>query len=119
MKCPRCDTENPEQARFCLACGDQLVLVCPQCRTELPPNAKFCFACGTTVVVPPPDAVRERDSGAPVLSEAEGCGIRFLWHRIAPAGLFLGGADMDRINIALGWIGFTGPTRLTHLTSHR
>ena len=49
MRCPRCNAENPEQARFCMNCAAPLVLVCPQCGTELPPQARFCFACGTQV----------------------------------------------------------------------
>ena len=64
MRCPSCDTENPEQARFCLNCGSRLALACPQCRTELLPQAKFCFACGTPVGAPPPDDRRQRDAVA-------------------------------------------------------
>jgi class 3 adenylate cyclase/tetratricopeptide (TPR) repeat protein len=65
MQCPKCDTENPEQARFCLNCGARLALACPQCGTELPPQARFCFACGTPQVSEPtPDALREPGSAA-------------------------------------------------------
>jgi len=68
MKCPRCNTENPEQAKFCLNCGARLVLVCPQCGTELPPQAMFCFACGAQVSAPPPKAGEE--PGIPALDKA-------------------------------------------------
>jgi ABC-type oligopeptide transport system substrate-binding subunit/class 3 adenylate cyclase len=53
MQCPRCNTENPQQAKFCVNCGARLTLVCSQCRTELPPQAKFCFVCGTQVAALP------------------------------------------------------------------
>lgn len=49
MQCPACRHENPEQARFCLACGTQVEVACPECGTELPGAAKYCFACGTSL----------------------------------------------------------------------
>src|SRR5262245_10140869 len=51
MKCPRCQQDNPTQARFCLGCGDHLALTCGSCGTELPGNARFCFQCGQPVAV--------------------------------------------------------------------
>ena len=56
MSCPKCGTENPEGAKFCLHCGARLSLACPQCTTELPPEARFCTECGTQVGVPARDA---------------------------------------------------------------
>ena len=53
MRCPQCDTENPEGAKFCLHCGASLALTCPHCNTELPPEARFCFACGAELIAPP------------------------------------------------------------------
>jgi class 3 adenylate cyclase/tetratricopeptide (TPR) repeat protein len=49
MKCPRCQNENPQQAKFCLECGARLVSVCAKCQTELPTGAKFCLECGEPV----------------------------------------------------------------------
>jgi hypothetical protein len=46
MHCPRCQQDNPPQARFCLACGARLTLQCDQCGTELPGGARFCLHCG-------------------------------------------------------------------------
>ena len=36
MQCPRCQHENPPQAKFCLECGGRLARQCGQCGTELP-----------------------------------------------------------------------------------
>jgi class 3 adenylate cyclase len=49
MKCPRCQHENPPQAKFCLECGARVALACPKCRSELPTGAKFCLECGAPV----------------------------------------------------------------------
>src|SRR5215472_12599169 len=49
MKCPRCQQENPPQARFCMACGAGLSVRCGKCGTELPGEASFCFSCGQQV----------------------------------------------------------------------
>ena len=46
MYCPRCQTDNPEKARFCLNCGQALERRCANCQTELAPGARFCMACG-------------------------------------------------------------------------
>src|SRR5712691_530106 len=46
MKCPRCQHENPPQAKFCLECGARFALACAQCGTQLPVGAKFCLECG-------------------------------------------------------------------------
>jgi class 3 adenylate cyclase/tetratricopeptide (TPR) repeat protein len=49
MKCPRCQHENPPQAKFCLECGARFSHRCSQCGTELPAGAKFCLECGQAV----------------------------------------------------------------------
>jgi class 3 adenylate cyclase/tetratricopeptide (TPR) repeat protein len=49
MQCPQCQQDNPPRAKFCLECGNRLVLTCAQCGTELPPSAKFCLECGQPV----------------------------------------------------------------------
>ena len=49
MKCPRCQQENPPQAKFCLECATPLALRCTNCGTQLPAGAKFCFECATPV----------------------------------------------------------------------
>ena len=46
MKCPKCQTENPETRKFCRECGEKLLLLCPQCGCENIPGDKFCGECG-------------------------------------------------------------------------
>jgi hypothetical protein len=43
MKCPRCQQDNPPQAKFCLECPGPLAPRCANCGSELPAGAKFCF----------------------------------------------------------------------------
>jgi hypothetical protein len=52
MKCPRCQHENPPQAKFCLECAAPLALRCANCGTQLPAAAKFCFECATPISAP-------------------------------------------------------------------
>ena len=46
MKCPKCQTDNPETRRFCRECGAKLSQVCPHCGSENLPGDKFCGECG-------------------------------------------------------------------------
>src|SRR5437588_13031307 len=46
MRCPNCQTLNPPNAKYCLECGNRLV-VCPHCGTINLPIAKFCIECGS------------------------------------------------------------------------
>ncbi|MGD8983998.1 MAG: adenylate/guanylate cyclase domain-containing protein [Desulfobacteraceae bacterium] len=46
MKCPKCQFENPETARFCVECGDKLEIICPNCGFINSPSFKFCAECG-------------------------------------------------------------------------
>ena len=51
MRCPHCQHENRESARFCGGCGTALgdVRACPRCATLNPAGQKFCDACGATL----------------------------------------------------------------------
>ena len=46
MKCPKCQTENKDGAKFCLECGNKFETKCPQCGRSVPLSAKFCDECG-------------------------------------------------------------------------
>ena len=47
MICPNCSTRNPENARFCIACGQPLPQVCSVCGATNPAGARFCNQCGS------------------------------------------------------------------------
>ncbi len=48
MRCPKCQFENPEGAKFCRDCGAslELDLTCPNCGSSHPQGSKFCIECG-------------------------------------------------------------------------
>lgn len=53
MNCPKCNSEQPEDAVWCKECGCNLADAqalkenkCPKCGAELAPGAKFCVVCG-------------------------------------------------------------------------
>src|SRR5688572_8036973 len=50
MKCPRCQTDNAESARFCTDCGASLLLSCPYCGERLSSPVRFCPACGARLI---------------------------------------------------------------------
>ena len=75
MKCPNCQFENRDNAKFCKSCGYKLAsanprpaaaagpasasTVCSACGAVLKPGAKFCTKCGTAVSVSKPAPVSE------------------------------------------------------------
>ncbi|GEM_PF-1090976 len=56
MKCPKCQFENREEAKFCIACGEGLSKKCPQCNCKLPLSARFCDECGYDLNSPIPES---------------------------------------------------------------
>ena len=52
MKCSKCQTENPENLKFCGECGAKLEKICPNCNSSNPPQFKFCGECGTPLEKP-------------------------------------------------------------------
>jgi tetratricopeptide (TPR) repeat protein len=56
MKCPKCQAELPDDAKFCGVCGQSLKAerVCPQCGQANPQDFQFCLQCGHSLVEPAP-----------------------------------------------------------------
>ena len=52
MKCPKCQRDNREGAKFCIECGESFTVSCPKCNKALPPAAKFCDECGHNLQAP-------------------------------------------------------------------
>jgi class 3 adenylate cyclase/tetratricopeptide (TPR) repeat protein len=52
MKCPKCQTDNPNGIKFCGECGAKLEKNCPVCGFSNPPQFKFCGECGHNLAVP-------------------------------------------------------------------
>jgi class 3 adenylate cyclase len=46
MKCPKCQCENREEAKYCKECGNKLELSCPSCGHPYQPGGRFCDECG-------------------------------------------------------------------------
>ena len=46
MKCPKCQFENRDGAKFCKDCGANLELACLECGTTYELGSKFCDECG-------------------------------------------------------------------------
>jgi two-component system sensor histidine kinase HydH len=54
MRCPSCDSENPETTRFCIECGVALEHCCPKCGFGNFLEAKFCGRCGSSLTASAP-----------------------------------------------------------------
>ncbi|MGD2187220.1 MAG: adenylate/guanylate cyclase domain-containing protein [Desulfobacterales bacterium] len=63
MKCPKCQFDNREGARFCGTCGHKFELSCPECGTNNRAENKFCDACGYKLR--PPEEVPSVDYSKP------------------------------------------------------
>jgi class 3 adenylate cyclase/tetratricopeptide (TPR) repeat protein len=52
MNCPQCQSENPEDAKFCIDCGAPMELPCPNCGAPTPAKGRFCKECGSDITKP-------------------------------------------------------------------
>jgi class 3 adenylate cyclase/tetratricopeptide (TPR) repeat protein len=52
MKCPKCQFENPDDAQFCIECGNPMEFHCPKCGAITPSSGKFCKSCGHNLSIP-------------------------------------------------------------------
>lgn len=48
IKCPSCSEITPV-GKFCLHCGTPMARKCSKCNTEVPANGKFCLECGEKI----------------------------------------------------------------------
>jgi tetratricopeptide (TPR) repeat protein len=57
MKCPKCQAENSDTAKFCGVCGQSLAdkIKCSYCQHENPQGFKFCEECGHSLVETAPE----------------------------------------------------------------
>ena len=62
MKCPRCEHDNPPEARFCEECAAPLARTCSNCGSPLRETAKFCPSCAHPAA---PSARADDRFGAP------------------------------------------------------
>ena len=46
MECSKCNSENPNKAKYCIECGALFEFHCPNCDEETSATGKFCMACG-------------------------------------------------------------------------
>jgi len=58
MKCPKCSADNPDKAKFCNQCGDELTIICSKCKSTSPPESRFCNECGHDLHLPPEQPVK-------------------------------------------------------------
>ncbi|MGD9193532.1 MAG: zinc ribbon domain-containing protein, partial [Desulfobacterales bacterium] len=56
MKCPKCQTDNRNDAKFCNECGNKLETICPECGISNRPGGKFCDECGHKLGIPQKEA---------------------------------------------------------------
>ena len=46
MICSKCNSENPDSAKFCIECGVPIEFHCPNCGEKTSASGKFCMVCG-------------------------------------------------------------------------
>ncbi len=53
IPCPKCNTPNPPETKFCSNCGAQTAapaVECPSCHAQSPAGSKFCPSCGHSLL---------------------------------------------------------------------
>jgi len=48
MKCPKCEFENPDNAKFCIECASPMEFRCPNCNAITPVTGNNCAYICTT-----------------------------------------------------------------------
>ena len=52
MRCPKCQFENREEAKYCNECGHKFELTCPECESHNRFGSKFCNECDFDISIP-------------------------------------------------------------------
>jgi class 3 adenylate cyclase/tetratricopeptide (TPR) repeat protein len=52
VKCPECQFENREGAKFCSECGHKFEYLCPECGISIIAGSNFCDECGCMLESP-------------------------------------------------------------------
>jgi uncharacterized RDD family membrane protein YckC len=69
--CPKCQSANLQNARYCPNCGYDNAprqaekLTCPTCKQTYPPDTRFCMIDGTRLTVPFQEAFKPADAPLP------------------------------------------------------
>lgn len=82
MICPKCKTENSQDAIFCAHCGYKLKVVCPKCKMTNNLKAQRCSHCGLRLIRPcpvcqtpnSPLSEKCKKCMTPLLRKCKGCG---------------------------------------------
>ena len=53
MRCPKCQYQNREGAKFCKKCGVKLEQLCPGCGHPIDFDSIFCDECGRSLQAAP------------------------------------------------------------------
>jgi len=116
MRCQSCQSENPQQAKFCVECGKKLEIICPQCKTSNSPRFKFCSECGNSFI-----PVKETSDE---ISETESLPSEFTAEQSIPDIEPIAGERKHVTVLFSDLIGYTGiserldPEDLKDLTTH-
>ncbi|HWN16124.1 MAG TPA: adenylate/guanylate cyclase domain-containing protein [Candidatus Dormibacteraeota bacterium] len=54
LACAHCQTPNPPSHRYCVECGQALLVACPRCGFAPEAGARFCGGCGHAIAAPAP-----------------------------------------------------------------
>ena len=71
MKCPKCQTEILEGAKFCSECGSKLEIACLACGKINPLSSKFCIDCGHKITIISPEQPSKELSFAEKLAKIQ------------------------------------------------
>jgi len=66
MRCAKCNSDNPEGAKFCIDCAAPLASRCPKCGRENISRAKFCANCAAPLSGSPPTNTSTTESASAV-----------------------------------------------------